>query len=237
MRVPIGGRLLCCAQLVSPGALVYDVGCDHGYLGIYLLQQGIARHVLASDLRPKPLQRARENAAAYGCTDIAFCCCPGLRQMDGTEGDTVVIAGMGGDSIARILGDCPWIQSPRYTLILQPQSSGNDLRRYLGNAGFCIELERLAQEGGFVYSIMRCRYGSGVPLSPGEQYLSRPLLSGGGELLPLYVNRILHGLRRAVDGLRRSTSAEDRQRLFYYETALREVEEMIRQNDHCSGCL
>jgi tRNA (adenine22-N1)-methyltransferase len=55
MKIPISDRLLCCASMVAPGAKVADIGCDHGYLGIYLLREGIASFVAASDLRPQPL--------------------------------------------------------------------------------------------------------------------------------------------------------------------------------------
>ena len=63
MNLPISARLLACAGFVSPGDRVADIGCDHGYLGIYLLQKGIASGVIASDLRPGPLQSAVRNAA------------------------------------------------------------------------------------------------------------------------------------------------------------------------------
>ena len=227
MRVPINRRLLCCAELVAPGARVYDVGCDHGYLGIYLLTQGLAAHVTASDLRPKPLDRARENARRFGVEEqMDFLCCNGLQAMDGSEGDTIVIAGMGGDAIAGILEACPWVKDSAYRLILQPQSSGNDLRRYLGNRGFSIHQERLIQDGGFVYSVMDCAYGGGTPLSPGQQYVSPQLLSQGGELLEIYFSHVIGGLNRAVTGLNQSRNPEDAKRLPYYQTALKEVLEM-----------
>ena len=233
MRVPINRRLQCCASLVPPGARVYDVGCDHGYLGIYLLTQGLAAHVTASDLRPKPLDRARENARRFGvAAGMDFVCCDGLQAMDGSQGDTLVIAGMGGDAIAGILADCAWVKDSRYTLILQPQSSGNDLRRYLGQHGFSILEEQLVQDGGFVYSVMVCRYGGGQPLSPGQQYLSPQLLARGGELLEIYFDHVTNGLERAVVGLQRSKNPKDVGRLPYYQTALDEIREMREQYDN-----
>ena len=66
MKLPISQRLLLCAALVPPGARVADVGCDHGYLGIHLLKTGTAKHVIATDLREKPLEKARENARRLG---------------------------------------------------------------------------------------------------------------------------------------------------------------------------
>ena len=69
MKIPISKRLLCCAAMVPQGARVADIGCDHGYLGIWLLTEGIADHVAACDLREKPLEKAKQNGAAYGTAD------------------------------------------------------------------------------------------------------------------------------------------------------------------------
>ena len=122
MKLPISRRLLACADLVPAGARVADVGCDHGYLGIHLLQTGRAAHVIATDLREKPLQKARANAAQFGTADrMDFFTANGLAAVDPQTVDTVVIAGMGGDNIASILDAAAWVHDPRYTLILQPQ--------------------------------------------------------------------------------------------------------------------
>ena len=66
MKIPISKRLLCCASKVPQGARVADIGCDHGYLGIWLLTEGAASFVAACDLWEKPLEKAKQNAAAYG---------------------------------------------------------------------------------------------------------------------------------------------------------------------------
>jgi tRNA (adenine22-N1)-methyltransferase len=234
MQIPISKRLRCCVDLIPPGGTVADVGCDHGYLGIYLLRQGLATKVLAADLREKPLATAMENAARFGVSDrMEFRHTDGLRGV-WTPYDTVVIAGMGGDAIAGILDACDWVRDPKVTLVLQPQTSGNDLRRYLGDHGFSIIQEQLVQDGGYLYFAMQVRHGGGVPLSPGEQYVSRQLLESGSPLLPDYFTRVLGGLRRAATGLARSSDTE---RFTYYQTALAEVEEMQCAYEHRTGDL
>jgi len=232
MKIPISKRLLCCASMVPQGAKVADIGCDHGYLGIWLLKEGVASRVSACDLREKPLEKARQNAASFGTADrMTFHVADGLSALDPASVDTIVCAGMGGDCIAHILSEAPWVWDPAYTLILQPQTSGNDLRRYLGENGFTIEKEDLAQDGGFLYFTMRVRYGGGRPLTPGEQYLSRPLLACGSDLLPAYFDRILSALEQTVAGIDRSRKPEKRAQLPYYQRALEEVREMREQYD------
>jgi tRNA (adenine22-N1)-methyltransferase len=232
MKIPISDRLLCCASMVRTGSRVADIGCDHGYLGIHLLLEGIADYVAASDLRPQPLEKAKINAAQYATADrMEFSVADGLAAIDPAKVDTIVCAGMGGDSIAAILEAAPWVRDPAYTLILQPQTSGNDLRRWLGDNGFAIEEEKLVRDSGFLYFTIRAKYGRGVPLSPGEQYLSKALLSCGSELLPEYFDRILTALEKTVAGISRSRKEADRERIRYYQDALSQVREMRESYD------
>ncbi len=239
MKLPVSKRLLCCASLVPHGVRVADVGCDHGYLGIYLLQSGLASFVVATDLRQEPLARARANAERFGTAGrMRFAVCDGLRAIGPKSVDTVVCAGMGGDTIAKILEECPWSNSNEISWIFQPQSSGNDLRRYLGEHGYMIRRELLVRDSGFLYSAMEVQSGGGHPLTPGEQYASPQILEGEPVLVRAYLQRVIQGVRRAVEGICQARGSADRQRLSYYETALQELLEMReqyenRQRDPC----
>ena len=233
MKIPISSRLLLCAQLVPPGARVADIGTDHGYLGLHLLQTGRASYVLAADLRPQPLQAAKLHAAKFGfAAQMDFRLSNGLAQIGPDEADTIVCAGMGGDLIVEILSACPWLHEKDYTLILQPQSAGQELRRWLGEHAFAIECERLVQDGKFLYTVLRAHPGPGTPLTPGAQYVSPWLLQSASPLLGAYLQRIEAALRRSVEGL---TAAEHPrpERLAYYRQALEEVEEM--RNNYENG--
>ncbi len=229
LKIPLSQRLHCCADFVEPGSRVADVGCDHGYLGIHLLHTGKAAFVHACDLREQPLQKAMANARRFGVQDkMRFSLADGLKALDPQEIDTVICAGMGGDLITKILEESPWIKNPAYRLILQPQSSGNVLRRYLTQQGFGIEKETLARDGGFTYYIMSLRYGLSQRLSPGEEYCSPQLLCSGSELLPGYLARIAKALAITVEGIRHASEPESRN-LSYYETALQEITAMQRR--------
>ncbi len=222
----ISNRLACCASLIPPGCRVADIGADHGYLSIWLLQTGAARTVVAADLREQPLARARRNAARYGVSGrIRFVLSDGLEKIAPDEIDCVVCAGMGGDCIAHILQGAPWLRDARYSLVLQPQSAGQALRQYLTQQGFAIETETLARDGGFYYTVLRARFGAPATLTPGQQYVSPQLLQSGSALLPAYLARVESALRTTVQGLGRSQKAAP-ERVAYYTQALQEVEEM-----------
>lgn len=224
---PISKRLLCCASLVPSGCRLADIGTDHGYLGIYLLLAGRVRRVIAADLRPQPLARAVKNAEEYGVSErMEFVLSDGLSALDKDKFDAVVCAGMGGDLIIRLLENAPWLRDGRYTLILQPQSAGQSVRRYLAEQGFAAEEERLIEDAGFLYTVMRARFdGTARTLSAGEQYVSKQLLQSKSELLPAYLHRLRKALQITVDGLR-SAEHPRPERQAYYEQALREIAEM-----------
>ena len=227
MKLPISDRLLCCAGLVAPGARVADVGADHGYLGIYLLLQGVAQSVAACDLRPGPLQQAMENAGRYGVQErMTFYLCDGLQAVPRDTVDTVVCAGMGAEVMIHILGDAPWLREQDCRLVLQPQKDAQTLRAWLAEHGYCIEREALVQDGGFLYCAIQARPGQMRCPGPGAQFVSEALLRSGDALLGEYLRRTKHSLRKILDGMGRASAPAPRERLDYYRQALAEVEKL-----------
>ena len=226
MKLPISKRLLCCASMVQPGSRVADIGTDHGYLGIYLLQSGAARHVIACDLRKDPLENARRNAKLFGVDGaMELRLSDGLEKILPDEVDTVVMAGMGGDLIQKILSQCPWRKREGLQFILQPQSAGNVLRRWLCEDGFEIQREEPVQDGHFLYTVMELRQGEPSPLTPGTEYASPALLASKSPLVGTYLARVENALQETVRGL---TNAEKQrpERLSYFRQALLEIQEM-----------
>ena len=102
-RLQLQPRLQLLADMVPEGCRLADVGTDHGYLPVYLLQRRRIRGAVAADIGAEPLAHARRTAEAYGVTGIDFRLCDGLRDIAPDEVDTVVIAGMGGETIIAIL--------------------------------------------------------------------------------------------------------------------------------------
>ena len=154
MKIPISDRLLSCCRFVKPGDRVADVGCDHGYLGIYLLKNNIASHVIASDINEGPLNAAVFNSEKYGVRDrIQFFLSDGVRNIP-RDFDALVCAGMGGDTMISILEAAPWLKNNQYRLILQCQSKRPELRKYLGENGWWIREETVLKDGRFLYTVM-----------------------------------------------------------------------------------
>ena len=196
MKLPVSCRLLACAGFVCPGDRVADIGCDHGYLGIHLLQSGIAQSVIASDINEGPLQSAMINAAKFGVKDrMEFYLSNGARNIP-RDFDTMICAGMGADSMVQILEDAPWLKDSRYRLILQCQSKTPMLRKYLSSLGWRICEESCLRDGRFLYTVMEVCYEPGrEPLTPGECYFPPALLENPGQALPEYYRWVLEGLR------------------------------------------
>ena len=118
-RIELSPRLRLAADLVPEGARLADVGTDHAYLPACLLMEGKIPSAIAADLREGPLSRARETAAEYGCGDrMAFRLCDGLSGIRPEKTDAVVIAGMGGETIAQILEAAPWVRNFQKKFVL-----------------------------------------------------------------------------------------------------------------------
>lgn len=221
MRLPpLSNRLLACCGFVSPGDRVADVGCDHGYLGIHLLKTGVARSVIASDVREGPLQSAIHNARRFGMTEhMQFYLSDGVQNIPRAF-DTLVCAGMGADTMISILEAAPWLKSQQYRLILQCQSRRPELRKYLYAQGYCITRETLAKDSHFFYPVTEVVYHPSPALSPGGWHITPALLESGSPHLPAFYEMVTEGLRSTTAGL----SAAGGAKYQAYKAALDELE-------------
>lgn len=157
-NIALSQRLSTIASLVTPGNRLVDVGCDHGFLSIWLVQQGIVPSAIASDVRPGPLSRAEEHVRENGLQDkIETRLSDGLKAIRPGEGDTLVIAGMGGPLMERILSDSIEVRDTFKELILQPQSDIPHFRKYLLEEGLTIIDERIVEEEGKFYPMMKIK--------------------------------------------------------------------------------
>ena len=196
MKIPVSSRLQACCDLVHSGDRVADIGCDHGYLGIYLLKNGIAQSVIASDIREGPLQSAIRNSEKFGVRDrMTFFLSDGVRNIP-RDFDTLVCAGMGGDTMVSILEGVSWLKNVQYRLILQCQSKNAILRRYLSENGWKITQERIIPDGKFLYTVMEVIWQPQEHLTPGQCYF--PPVLQESEHLAAYYRFVVKGLENIV---------------------------------------
>ena len=227
-------RMQACADLVKPGSRVADIGTDHGYLPIYLLQSGICPEVTAADLREKPLETARNNARAAGVEPkLHFVLSDGLKNISLEQIDTVICAGMGGDLIAQILSDGAEARDSRLQLILQPQSSVSDLRCFLGRNGFRILREIMAEDAGFIYTVMEVQWTGAADtlLSVGACFIPQGETKRTGARYHRYMERVLHNTEKTVAGLRRAKKPNP-EKLRWYEAGLAVLKEWEANNEN-----
>ncbi len=222
--ITLSKRLQALADLVRPCEVAADIGCDHGFLSVYLVQAHKAGHVIASDINAGPLARARENIRAGHLEDcIETIQCDGLQ---GIKADTIIIAGMGGRLMLKILTDGIDAVRRAHELILQPQSELKEFRYGLIDLGLKIDAEDFVIEDGKYYPMMRVLAGR-MELS-GTEALYGPLLLRDRhpalhEFL-LQQNEYLQGL---LQDLRKQDTERARSRLSEIEDDLKRNEEAL----------
>ena len=160
-KVELSLRLKCIADMVSPGTVVFDVGCDHGFLSIYLVESGIADSAVALDVVKGPLKAAAEHVKQFGLEGKIECrLSDGLHNIATEElrqinNKTLIIAGMGGPLILSILSECPDVRDMFDEIIVGPQSKIEEFRIGLEQLGLAIIDENMILEDGKYYQILK----------------------------------------------------------------------------------
>lgn len=199
----IDRRLLAAASFVRRGAVFADIGTDHAYLPVFLVSSGMVERAFAADINRGPLDRADENIALSGLAgQIETRLTDGLCGLEGLSITDIAICGMGGELIARIINDAPWVRDERVRLILQPMTKAELLREYLTSQGFRMVDETLV-ESDRVYQVICAEFcGEKEEYTPLELLLGRYNLSRGGELLSTLVEALKRTLNTRIEGKR-----------------------------------
>lgn len=162
IKMKLSKRLEMIASLVPKGSKIADIGTDHGYIPIYLIQEKIAVHGIAMDVRKGPLERAEAHIREAGlCGSIEVRLSNGLSKLLENEADCVIIAGMGGELMIHILeeGKRLWDTIPFW--VLSPHSEPHKVRRFLDIHEFFIEKEIMLKEDGKYYPAFLVSKGTG----------------------------------------------------------------------------
>jgi tRNA (adenine22-N1)-methyltransferase len=148
-------RLCAVAAMVRQGSIMADIGSDHGYLACGLVQNGTCPRAYACDIADGPLSRTRATIERYGLAGrVEAILSDGLTALSDMEIDDIVIAGMGGETIAEIIANAPWIHREGVHFVLQPMTKADRLRKWLLVNGFEIQREDACACGRFVYTIL-----------------------------------------------------------------------------------
>lgn len=232
----LSNRLSTIIAMVDPCETAADVGTDHGFVPITLVKQGRAQHAIAMDVRKGPLNRAQRHIREQGMTDrIETRLSDGLDALYPGEADTVIIAGMGGELMIRILEQGRRVWDSVKQWILSPQSDIDRMRHYLEDNGFWIGQETMLREDGKYYVIMKVSRGAGTMHYGKYIYYKygRELIRDRNPVLAEYLAREkcsmekLHGQLSQVDSPKTRERAKDLERELNY---IKEAEEeMLKQ--------
>lgn len=184
-------RMEALADLCQGARRVIDVGCDHAQLCALLVTEYGVEHAFASDIRPGPLENARRTIAELGLESrITPVLSDGLDAFGPGDGDTVIIAGMGGEEMTLILSRAPWAGDNGGQVILQPMTNIPKLRQWLAENGYNVKKERVIQEGRKVYTAMNIQKGADESGAREYAYLFGTALLQD-PLWPLYKEKLL----------------------------------------------
>ena len=208
----IDNRLLTCAKLVC-GKKAVDVGTDHGYLAVYLVEQEICDEVIACDVNKKPLEAAKKTVQLAGVSDkVKTVLSDGLDNVQYDGISDVIMAGMGGELIAKLIEKCEWLfdKDKNVNLILQPMSRSEFLRQWLYDNKFVIKKEIACKSGEFVYSVMQCEFlGEKLDYPFDDRYLFGGKVTNDYQNGVDYLEKQANRLKTAGEGMLKSDDKQD----------------------------
>ncbi len=215
MKCALNARLLSAAELIRQNVILADIGTDHGYLPVFLLERGLISHAFCCDINEGPLNSARRNAEEGGLLDrMSFVLTDGAAVLSGRGVSDYAICGMGGELIADIISRAEHLKDPAVRLILQPMTRQEKLREYLARAGFKVLCESYSFDAGKHYVCLLAAYdGEPREITPFEATVGfSDSEFKGRERRIGYLENKLRSLERAAEGRRQSGADVDADR-------------------------
>lgn len=222
----ISRRLETIAGMVSRDFTVCDVGTDHGYLAIYLIEQGISPRVIAMDVAKGPLSKAQANVGAYGYEDVIETrLSDGVQMLSEGEAQTVIMAGMGGILINRLLENGRKVLNSVHELILSPHTDVCLVRKYLLKNGYTITDEQMMIEESKYYVMIKAEHGVEPAYSECEYNYGKILLQRKNQVLNQYLHKELEKLLLIKENISDVATANAAKRKSELEEEIRLVKE------------
>lgn len=222
-------RLSSVASMVTAGNCLADVGTDHGYVPIYLYERNIIPRAIAMDVNKGPLERARLHIAEYGYQKVIETrLSDGLAALKAGEADSVVIAGMGGPLMIRILSAYPKVTASLKELVLQPQSEISDVRIWLYEQGYEIVEEHMVYEDGKYYPMFKAvKNPSAKKISELEYKFGRYEVLKEPDVLKAFLHKEIVGKNEILQKLSKETIEKTLGRIEEIKKLIIEFEEML----------
>ena len=208
-KIKLDSRLESVASLVKKGSVVADVGTDHAYLLCYLIQKGICPSGIAADLRKGPLANAQQTVASCGLSDkIELILSDGLQNIKENSCDTIVMAGMGGILISEIIEKAPWVFNENITIIAQPMTHAEVLRKFLCENGFEIKREVASTDGKRLYCALEAQF-TGVKTKENDSYYYLgELTKNNDETTKKYIEKMIFILNKKLEAQQKAGVSE-----------------------------
>ncbi len=204
-------RLQAVADLLGNSRCVADVGTDHGYIPIYLVESKKSKCAIAMDINKGPLLRAKAHIEEYGLSEqIETRLSDGLKALEPGECDAVIIAGMGGGLVMKILEEGRQMRYEIREWILQPQSEILKVREYLLQNEYCIVEEDIVEEDGKFYPMMKVVNGRSEAYQDMELRYGKYLLKKKHPTLLVYLDKEIRTKEQILKSLETENTAEDR---------------------------
>ena len=227
-EIQISRRLQSVAAFVQEGKRLADVGCDHGYIPIYLLQKKKIEKAIAMDINQGPLMRAKEHIKEWGLENyIDTRLSDGVKALKPNEVQSIVIAGMGGPLMEKILTEGNEVLQTVTELVLQPQSEIGHFRRFLIENGYEITHEEMILEDGKYYPIMRAVHGKAKEQTEAEYLYGKKLLQNRNPVLKEFLDREQVKAEELLEKLKNSQTPSAKVRISELEKEWKDRKEAL----------
>ena len=203
ISMKLDNRLMAIANLVRKDKVFADIGTDHAYLPVYLVEKGIINKAIAADLRVGPLENARDAVVSYGYSEqIELRLSDGLDNFNDNEVEEIAVAGMGGLLISEFINRTEWLKNESIHLILQAMTHVEELRKTLFDNGFIIDKELVAKDDDKLYIILSVYFYEGKTAYTDLDLIVGKLPYNNDELSKEYLLKLHNKYNKKLDALK-----------------------------------